>query len=108
MKRYFFGLILAMSLAVAVSGCKGQKQTQQQLADMEAKVAGYDQRMASLENQLRAANNDINQMKSLITKIGDIVIKLQKSEEARMARPSASVTKAAPAGAKKTPAQKRK
>lgn len=107
MKRYFFGLVLAMSLAVAVSGCKGQKQTQQQLADMEAKVAGYDQRMATLENQLRAANNDINQMKSLITKIGDIVIKLQKSEETRMARPSAAVTKSSPA-VKKVSGKKRK
>ena len=105
MKRYLFGLVIAMSVAVALSGCKGQKQTQQQLSDMEAKVSGYDQRMASMENQLRAANNDINQMKSLITKIGDIVIKLQKSEEARMARPTPSA-KAAVGGAKK-PAPKK-
>ncbi len=105
MKRYVFGLILAMSLAVAMSGCKGQKQTQQQLTDMEAKVGGYEQRIASLENQLRAANNDINQMKSLITKIGDIVIKLQKTEETRMSRPVVAAPKSG--GGSKKPAPKK-
>jgi len=119
--RYVRILLSAAALVVlslTFGGCKAQQQMQQQIADMDAKLADAQRRITALDAELKKANFEITQMKGLVTKLGNVTVDLQKAEEERQkaaaeakakAEAAAAAKKAAPAkkpGAKPAPAKK--
>ena len=105
MQRTAFKIILsgaAMALLLSTGGCKQQQQMAQQIEQMDAKMGDSQKRMTALDTELKKASFEIQQMKALVTKLGNVVVDLQKAEEDRKAAEAAR----AAAAAKKGPARK--
>jgi len=102
----FFILIAAVSL-LAFSGCQAQKQMQQQLVDLDTKVTDSQRKVNSMESELKKASFEIGQLKSVVSKLGEVVVNLQRAEEDRAKKTAESKSK----GSKKkatAPAPKKK
>ena len=82
LKQVLMALTLSIAL-LAMSGCKAQQQMQQQVADIDAKIADATRRMTAMDADLKKANFEITQLKGLVTKLGNITVDLQKAEEDR-------------------------
>ena len=102
-KTRYFTLVLAVMtltvLSLTMGGCKAQQQMQQQVADFDAKLADAQRRITALDAEVKKTNFEINQLKGLVTKLGNVTVDLQKAEEER--QKSAAEAKAK-ASAKKT------
>jgi chromosome segregation ATPase len=113
--RIVFTVLTAASFAIALggmlSGCKGNQQLQQQVADMDAKLADSQKRITTLEGELKKESFELNQLKGLVTKLGNVTVDLQRAEEERQKAAAEAKTKAAtkkPAAAKKAAPSKGK
>jgi len=96
--------LIAITALLSLAGCKAQQQMQQQLADLEVKVADSQKRIMSLDNELKKSAAERNEIKGLITKLGDVVVNLQRAEEERQQK----AAQEAAARAKKPAAKKRR
>lgn len=96
-------VILTFLSILSLGGCKQQQQMQQQIEGLEAKSSEAQKKMAALDGDLKKANFEITQLKALVTRLGNVVVDLQKAEEERAKAAEAARLAAATksAGAKK-------
>ncbi len=113
--RFFTSGLLLMTFlasALSLSGCKQNQQAQQQLEAVETKTTDLERKVTGLETDLRKANFEISQMKSLVTKLGNVVVDIQKMEDERSkvseSKKSAAAHHGAVAAKKKSPPAKRR
>ncbi len=100
MKRLLLITMLAFTL-LGITGCKAQKQMQQQITDMETKIADHERRIAAMDTDLKRTAIEQSQLKPLVTKLGNVVVDLQKAEEDRQKAAAEAKLKAAAAAATK-------
>lgn len=98
---YFFATTIAVLSLLSMSGCKAQKQMQQQIADLDAKMGDTQRRLTSMDTDLKKATGELNQIKALIAKLGTVVVDLQKAEEDRQKAAAEAKAKASTKGGKK-------
>jgi archaellum component FlaC len=78
-------------------GCPGDQALQKQVDDLTLRSTEQTKRIQTLESQLRSINNDMTQVKTLLTQVSNTVLaqkqaieKLETATQARAAsRPSA-------------------
>ncbi len=75
--------ILAFAFAVLAAGCSGQKQTQLKVAELENKAAENERKLAALDSDLKKASFEIAQLKNVVSRLGDVVVNLQRAGESR-------------------------
>lgn len=107
--RNFKLVIMAVMVAglVALAGCKGQQQMQQQMADLNTKVDDAQKRTASMDAEIKKTKFEVDQLKGLVTKLSEVVLNLQKSEDERQAKARAAAEAAAAKAAKAKPGPKK-
>lgn len=106
MQRTAFKIILsgaAMAVLLSTGGCKQQQQMAQQIEQMDAKMSDSQKRLTSMDTEMKKANFEIQQMKALVTKLGNVVVDLQKLEEDRKAAEAAKAAAAAAKGKGRKP-----
>jgi len=92
----------AMVVLISSSGCKQQQQMQQQIEAVDGKMSDAQKRITYLDNELKKTNFEITQLKALVTKLGNVVVDLQKAEEEKAkAAEAAKAANAARQGAGK-------
>lgn len=106
-------LVSLAATAVFMTGCSAQKQTQQKVTELENKMAESDRKLTALDSEMKKAAFEIAQLKNVVSRMGDVVVNLQRAGEAKHAKASSGAAaakshkpaakKAAPkkAGAKK-------
>ncbi len=98
------GLTVAL---LSVGGCKQQQQMAQQVEQMSGQMTDSQKRLSALDSEVKKANFEIQQMKALVTKLGNVVVDLQRVEEDRAkAAEAAKAAAAAHAPKGKKPAAK--
>lgn len=96
-------ILLAMAsvfAALSLSGCKAQKQMQQQIADMDARMGDMQRRLTAMDAEVKRMGTDNAQIKGLLTKLGNVVVDLQKAEEDRQRAAAEAKAKASSKGGK--------
>ena len=109
------GVILRISLAsltmvgfLSLGGCKQQQQMKEQIDAVDSKMAESQKRITFLDNELKKTNIEITQLKALVTRLGNVVVDLQKAEDERAKAAEAAKLAAAHQGtSKKKPAGKK-
>ena len=92
-------IVYALSLIslLALGGCKAQQQMQQQITEMDGKLADAQKKITTLESELKKEASDMTQLKGVIAKMGDVVVNLQKTEDDRQKKAAEAAAKAAQA-----------
>ncbi|MEW6057736.1 MAG: hypothetical protein AB1540_14085 [Bdellovibrionota bacterium] len=101
-------VLSTLALLVAVfsfSGCKGQQQVQQAVSDLDAKVAENQRRMNAMDSEIKKLSFELNQLKVLVTKLGNVTVDLQKAEEARASKHAKALGGKSKSPVKKTSAK---
>ncbi len=99
--------VMLAAMTVCMTGCSAQKQTEQKVTELENKMAESDRKLSALESDLKKAAFEINQLKNVVSRIGDVVVNLQRAGEGRHTKSNgASSHKAAPKP-KKLPTKKK-
>jgi outer membrane murein-binding lipoprotein Lpp len=101
-------LIACVIGLLGLAGCKMQQQMQTQITDLETKVTDTQHRVTAMDADLKKANFEIGQMKSLIAKLGDTVVNLQRVEEERQKKAAEDAAKAAAMPKRKAPGGKKR
>ena len=98
---YFFATTIAVLSLLSMSGCKAQKQMQQQIADLDAKMGDTQRRLTSMDADVKKTAGEVSQMKALMAKLGTVVVDLQRAEEDRQKAAAEAKAKASAKGSKK-------
>ncbi|MBI2604509.1 MAG: hypothetical protein HYW49_00365 [Deltaproteobacteria bacterium] len=102
----FIWVALAATTAF-MTGCSAQQQTQQKVTELANKMAESDRKLSALDSDLKKAAFEITQLKNVVSRMGDVVVNLQRAGESKHAKSNgASARKAAPKS-KKLPAKKK-
>lgn len=100
--------ILIVILALGMfAGCKDQD-AQTKVAELESKMAESQKKMTSMDSELKKASFEIAQLKNLMTKMGEVVVNLQKASEERGKRSGGHDAAKAGAAKKKAPVPAKK
>lgn len=74
-------LIIISTATLFLAGCKADEETKKKLSDLEKKASESQTKITALENDLKESISEINQLKSLVTKLGNVTVDLQRAQE---------------------------
>ena len=109
--RQIMSILSVLALAAAATlmpGCKAQQQMQQQLVDMDAKLADAQRRITALDSDQKKTDYELTQLKGLVTKLGNVTVELQRGEEERQKAAAEAKARAEAAKKVKKPLPKKK
>jgi septal ring factor EnvC (AmiA/AmiB activator) len=95
-KTVLLPLCLVAALSFATS-CKGNPELEKSVSDMSTKLQDSQKKISELESEFKKQSSEMAQLKSVVSKLGDVVVDLEKGQNAR----SSSHTKSAPSAAKR-------
>lgn len=106
--RISTAVLLALAAMTALmTGCSAQKQTQQKVTELENKMAESERKVTTLDSDLKKANFEIAQLKNVVSRMGDVVVNLQRANERKHAKSGNGSTSRKAAPKKAAPKKKK-
>ena len=76
-------ILLLITMILFAAGCKGNPELEKNVSDMGTKLQDSQKKISELETEVKKQSSEMAQLKSVVSKLGDVVVELEKGQNAR-------------------------